>query len=254
MKMRGGMPRIALISSRRRKKNVVKSDDTPSAWPASIMFWQAWNRLTPRPPGISRVSRSVPSGSSLVLALHPDAALGVPAHDDDQRDAVDVLDGVVAGDRPTHAVDEVLRRLRPLGVDRGERLDHLRLDLLAWIAAVGDDHELPRLGVARAARHRARLQDLVDDVAGERSVVVDAGGSQRVDGVEHGHRRVARPTLPRGAVGRRVGSVVAVTHPPRGRRGAGRCRAARGGGSVVEADRCRASSSGAPGNVPSACG
>jgi hypothetical protein len=31
MKMCGGMPRMALISSRRRKKNVVKSEDTPSA-------------------------------------------------------------------------------------------------------------------------------------------------------------------------------------------------------------------------------
>ena len=45
-------------------KNVVNSDETPSACAASIMFWHAWNRLEPRPPGIGRVERSVPSGFS----------------------------------------------------------------------------------------------------------------------------------------------------------------------------------------------
>ena len=64
MKIRGGMPRISRICSRRRKKKVVKSEESPWARAASIMFCEAWKRLTPRPPGISRVSRREPSGFS----------------------------------------------------------------------------------------------------------------------------------------------------------------------------------------------
>ena len=62
--MRGGTCRSSFTSASTSPKNVVNSDCTPSACAASIMFWHIGKMLEPRPPGIGRVWRSVPSGFS----------------------------------------------------------------------------------------------------------------------------------------------------------------------------------------------
>ena len=118
----------------------------------------------------SRAQRAV--GVLLVLALHADAAVGVPEHEHDGAHAVDVLDRGVAGDRPAGAVDQLLGRLRAPLVDGDERLRQHLLQL-ALDVAVGDDDELPRLGVAGAAGTRRGGEDPREHVVGDRAVLVD---------------------------------------------------------------------------------
>jgi hypothetical protein len=169
------------LRRRRTARERVNSDETPSA-PCQHHVGTR-EGLT-----CARLIASAATPSAFSAHHRPSGCRRGSRTRDQGTDDVDVCDGVVAGVCLPRPVDELSGSLGPLRVDADPGVRQQGLQLLLH-RAVGDDDQLPRLGVARAARARGGSQYPGEHVGRQGPVLVHPHGPETVDGFEHAHLR-----------------------------------------------------------------